>query len=64
MTEVGGDGAVYFDPTDPAGAAATIARALHETPVLNERGLANARRFTTVAMVDAYLDLYRRAAQE
>lgn len=64
MTEVGGDGAVYFDPADPAGAAATIAQALRGTPVLNERGLANARRFTTAAMVAAYLELYRRAAQE
>ncbi len=62
MTEVGGDAAVYFDPTDAPGAAAAIAAALRDTPPLNERGLAHARRFSTAALTDAYLALYQRVA--
>jgi glycosyltransferase involved in cell wall biosynthesis len=62
MTEVAGDGAVYFDPADPNAAAACIAAALRETPPLNAAGLTNAARFTTAAMIDGYLALYERAA--
>ena len=40
MTEVGGDGAVYFDPTDPAAAAATIAAAWPDRVELARRGSA------------------------
>ncbi|HLP08120.1 MAG TPA: glycosyltransferase family 1 protein [Opitutaceae bacterium] len=63
MTEVAGDGAVYFDPADPAAAATEIAAALAHAPAVNAIGLANAARFTTAAMVDAYLALYERAAR-
>lgn len=62
MTEVGGDAAVYFDPTDPDGGAAVVAAALRDTPPLNERGLRHARRFATAAMIDAYRALYARVA--
>ena len=62
MTEVAGDAAVYFDPTDAAAAAALVAAALRDTPPLNQAGFANVQRFTTAAMIDGYRELYARVA--
>lgn len=62
MTEVGGAAAVYFDPADPVAAAAVVQAALRDTAKLNEAGIANARNFTTAAMIDGYCELYARVA--
>ncbi|WP_245844426.1 glycosyltransferase family 4 protein [Nibricoccus aquaticus] len=58
MTEVGGSGATYFDPTDPAAAAAIIAASLNDPAPLRAAGLLHARRWDLQAMLDAYLHLY------
>jgi glycosyltransferase involved in cell wall biosynthesis len=58
MTEVGGVAACYFDPADPASAAAEIVRGLALPGPLRETGLAHAKRWDTQLMLDAYLKLY------
>ncbi len=62
MTEVAGEAATYFDPADPDGAAARIAATLSNPPADNTAGFENARRFSTAAMIDGYLELYERAS--
>jgi glycosyltransferase involved in cell wall biosynthesis len=69
MTEVGGDAAIYIDPNDPDAAesvALAIGGALKAGPALrmglSQAGLRNAARFSTSAMIDAYLKLYERVA--
>lgn len=59
MSEVAGDGAVLFDPKDPAGAAAAIVRGLPDRDRLAQAGLANIKRFTLDAMIDGYDSLFR-----
>lgn len=58
MTEVGGDAAIYFDPSDTAAAAAIIAAALANRAEIRRKGLANLSRFTARQMVDGYLHAY------
>jgi glycosyltransferase involved in cell wall biosynthesis len=58
MTEVGGDAAVYFDPTKPEEAAETISSALDDRDALRERGLINASRFNLDRMIDGYILTY------
>lgn len=62
MTEVGGGGAVYFDPTDPDGAARVIAGSLADRDRMLEAGYSNVKRFAPDLMLDAYMDVYRRLA--
>ena len=62
MTEVGGGGAVYFDPTDPDGAARVIAGNLADRDRMVEAGYSNVKRFAPDLMLDAYMDVYRRLA--
>lgn len=63
MTEVGGEGAIYIDPADPAGAAGVIASALTERERWRTAGLENAARFSTQAMMDAYVHWYGHTQQ-
>jgi glycosyltransferase involved in cell wall biosynthesis len=58
MTEIGGDAAIYFDPTDTAAAAAIIAASLADRREISRKGLANLSRFTVRQMVDGYLHAY------
>jgi glycosyltransferase involved in cell wall biosynthesis len=66
MTEVGGDAAIYIDPADPESAAMEVAHALNSgfgaCLAHREASMRNASRFSTAAMIDAYLGLYRRLA--
>ena len=59
LTEVGGDAAGYFDPTDPAAAAAAIAAGLADRSTLIRRGLIQAQRWTVPAMLEKYEACYR-----
>jgi len=59
MTELGGDAAVYFDPADPAAAAAIIADALPNREAMRRAGFENVRRFSVDQMIDGYLRAYR-----
>lgn len=58
MTGVGGGGAVYFDPTDEAGAAQAIWNALRNRDKLTDLGLQNALRYSTEAMISGYENIY------
>lgn len=60
MTEVGGSGAVYFDPADTTAAAELIARALEEREGIRQKGLANVLRFGVEKMIQGYADAYKR----
>jgi glycosyltransferase involved in cell wall biosynthesis len=62
MTELGGDGAVYFDPLGVSEAAGIILQAIQNKDHLRERGYRNAAKFSTWDMIDAYIQLYRHVA--
>lgn len=64
MTEVGGTAAIYIDPTDPSGAASKVTSALTERERWRSAGLENATRFSTNAMIGAYLSCYWKAMQK
>jgi glycosyltransferase involved in cell wall biosynthesis len=67
MKEVGGDAAVYFDPTDPATIAATIERyALNgkDRGSLLARGHARAQMFSWEAAGDATMEVLRDLVSE
>ena len=59
LTEVAGDGAVFFDPSNPDEAARIVAEGLASAGLLRERGFENVKRFTTDTMVDKYVRAYR-----
>lgn len=58
MSEVGGNAAIYIDPTDPAGAASRIAAALAERERWRSAGFENAARFSSETMIDGYVRSY------
>jgi glycosyltransferase involved in cell wall biosynthesis len=62
MTEVGGDAAIYLDPTDPPGAATVIANSLNRFPQLRQAGLENVKRFSPAVMISSYSHLYQQLA--
>jgi len=64
MTEVGGEGAFYFDPEDPEGASALIAGKINDCAELRKAGFENARRFSAERMVDSYVKLYGRVCSK
>jgi glycosyltransferase involved in cell wall biosynthesis len=59
MTEVGGNAAVYFDPTQITSAADTIIQHLPRVQEMRQAGLENAKRFRTEAMIAGYVALYQ-----
>lgn len=63
LTEVGGAGAVYFDPADPEAAAMTIATHLGDREAMIDRGFANVGRFALEIMLNRYLNIYQSIAQ-
>ncbi len=64
MPEVGGAGACYCNPKNYAAAADLLQRVLtsdvRRQQACREEGWANARRFSTDAMLRGYLDLYQQ----
>jgi glycosyltransferase involved in cell wall biosynthesis len=58
--EVAGDAARYFDPHDPAGAAAAIVAAMDD-PALRAAGPERAARFSWDTTARGTLDAYERA---
>ena len=62
LTEVGGTGAVYFDPTDPDGAAQVIAEHLTDRDRMITAGFANVSRFAPDIMLAKYLEVYQSIA--
>lgn len=63
MTELGGDAALYVDPTAETNVARQTALLLSQPEAgrqeLQRRGLANAARFSTETMIDKYMLIYR-----
>jgi glycosyltransferase involved in cell wall biosynthesis len=59
LPEVGGNGAVYFDPDNPQSAATTILDAWSARPALIQRGEANVAVRTTNQMAETYAQVYR-----
>lgn len=62
MTEVAGNAALFVDPANPSGAAATIMSNWTQLGRLRALGPENARRFSTEVMLDRYAELYARLA--
>jgi glycosyltransferase involved in cell wall biosynthesis len=58
MTEVGGDGAVYFDLLDDTVAAKNILQAIQGKDILRELGHRNAMKYSTAAMITGYVRAY------
>jgi glycosyltransferase involved in cell wall biosynthesis len=58
--EIAGDAATYFDPFDPASAAAAVKQALEAPPEAVAAGLARARLFTWEITAAATLEVYER----
>lgn len=61
MTEVGGEGAVYFDPENHSEAGNTIIRNLPRASWMREAGFVNVRRFSAEKMVQGYVNAYAEA---
>lgn len=67
MTEVGGDAAVYFDPTQFEAAAKIITSTLSVPGKRDEMiraGFENLERFRPPVMLSAYADIYRMIAEQ
>ncbi len=62
MTELGGDAAVYFDPTQIEEAAQIISAALERRRAICEDGLVNVQRFSVQNMIDGYVSAYHKVA--
>lgn len=61
MTEVGGEGAVYFDPENHEQAANMILDNLPHASRMRDAGFANIRRFSVEKMVAGYVRAYAEA---
>jgi hypothetical protein len=62
MTEVGGEGAAYFDPTSPRAAAQQIAEWWKKRPELVAHGLVRSSEWNQSRMIDRYIATYARIA--
>jgi glycosyltransferase involved in cell wall biosynthesis len=62
MMEVAGGAAIFIDPEDAAGAAASIAARIHEVAELRRAGLVNVRSYSTDDAMDRYCEIYREVA--
>jgi len=60
MTEVAGEGAVFFDPTNEIQAALSIAQGIDRKDELVAAGYENIKRFSREAMRAGYLDAYEK----
>ena len=63
MNQVGGTGAVYFDPTDTVAAAIVISENLNDNEAIVSSGFSNALRFTQENMSEKYLAVYHGIAR-
>ena len=64
MTEIGGNAAVYFDPLEEVGAAEIILKTIQKEDYIKEYGYLNAMKYSTKAMISAYVDCYRLVASQ
>ncbi len=59
MNEIGGQAALYIDPTDPQQAAHTISLNLHKQEEMRDKGLINSQNFQTEIMIKKYIKVYQ-----
>ena len=64
MNEIGGPGAEYVDPHDPAAMAASIERAAPRLAEMRTLGIENASHYTAAQMASNYVQAYRRVMDE
>jgi glycosyltransferase involved in cell wall biosynthesis len=64
MTEVGGDGAKYFDPGNVDEAARLIVNTIPDLQKLKNAGKNNVERFSTATMLHGYLEAYMQAIRD
>jgi glycosyltransferase involved in cell wall biosynthesis len=64
MTEVGGEGAGYFPVENEKMAAQVILDGLQRRDEMIRNGFRNARKFTTEAMVDGYIERYHHIVRQ
>ncbi|HEX5434302.1 MAG TPA: glycosyltransferase family 1 protein [Candidatus Angelobacter sp.] len=62
MTEVAGNAAIFINPEDAVGAAATLASRMGDLNTLREAGLVNVRAYSPENMVDRWCEIYRELA--
>ena len=63
LPEVGGDAAIYFDPTDPRAIADAMARIAEDKELrstLTKKGLAQAEKFSARKTAEQTLEIYRK----
>lgn len=61
MTEVGGEGAIYFDPKDVEACADVVVAALERRDAIRDGGLSNLSRFGVQQMMAGYIGIYEDA---
>lgn len=64
MNEIGGPGAVYVDPNDPAAIAAAVEQAAPRFDEMRRLGLENATHYSAAQMASNYVAAYRRVIEE
>jgi glycosyltransferase involved in cell wall biosynthesis len=60
MTEIGGEGAIYFDPINISKAADTIIEGLSNRTLMIQRGFSNSKKYSTETMIKSYNNLMSR----
>jgi len=61
MSEVGGEAAIYFEPSRPEEAADRIVSALDRAETISSQGLDNVAKFSVDNMIDGYVKSYLQA---
>lgn len=64
MTEVGGEAAIYIDPSQPEQAAQVMYNNFSNIKKLKEAGLANVQRFTPKKMFESYIHIYQEVCRK
>ena len=64
MTEVGGDAAIYINPHNIDNAVKIILENFDNTELSKEKSIANAKRFKTSVMIDAYCNTFLKVMRK
>lgn len=59
MNEIGGQAALYIDPSNPQQVAHTISLNLHKREEMRNKGLINSQNFQTEIMIKNYIKIYQ-----
>ena len=65
MTEVGGNGAIYFkDPKNYKRCAKIIEKNINKLDIIRKKGVENAKNFSTQNMINTYIKIYKKILNE